>query len=170
MNKWVKRILQTVVGIAVGAVVLLGGGALLLNTETVQSKLLKRATEELSKKLDTRVEIDSISINAFTQEISLFRIRIEDRDKREMLKVERISVDLELWKLLQRKIVVEWAEMVSAKALLLKPSKEEPANYQFVIDAFKKPKDKTAPKKSKGSKMDLDISSLSLKDIRVKHN
>ena len=170
MNKWVKRILKTVGGIAVGAVVLMVGGALLLNTETMQNKLLKRATEELSKKLDTRVEIDSISINAFTQEITLFDIEIEDREQREMLKVERISVDLELWKLLQRKIVIERAEMVSAKALLLKPSKEEPTNYQFVIDAFKKPKDKTAPKKSKGSKMELDISALSLKDIRVKHN
>ena len=169
MNKWVRRILKTVGGTAVGAVVLIGGATLLLNTESVQNKLLNKAVELLSQKLETHVEIDSISFNVFTQDISLFKIKIEDREKREMLKVKKVTVELELLRLLQNKIVIKHAEMESAKALLLKPSKEEPANYQFVIDAFKKPKDKDKTKKSK-SKMDLDISALSLKDIQVKHN
>lgn len=169
MNKWVRRILKIVGGTAVGAVVLIGGATLLLNTESVQNKLLNKAVELLSQKLETHVEIDSISFNVFTQDISLFKIKIEDREKREMLKVKKVTVELELLRLLQNKIVIKHAEMESAKALLLKPSKEEPANYQFVIDAFKKPKDKDKTKKSK-SKMDLDISALSLKDIQVKHN
>ena len=169
MNKWVRRILKTVGGTAVGAVVLIGGATLLLNTESVQNKLLNKAVELLSQKLETHVEIDSISFNVFTQDISLFKIKIEDREKREMLKVKKVTVELELLRLLQNKIVIKHAEMESAKALLLKPSKEEPANYQFVIDAFKKPKDKDKTKKSK-SKMDFDISALSLKDIQVKHN
>ena len=161
--------MKTVGGTAVGAVVLIGGATLLLNTESVQNKLLNKAVELLSQKLETHVEIDSISFNVFTQDISLFKIKIEDREKREMLKVKKVTVELELLRLLQNKIVIKHAEMESAKALLLKPSKEEPANYQFVIDAFKKPKDKDKTKKSK-SKMDLDISALSLKDIQVKHN
>lgn len=169
MNKWVRRILKIVGGTAVGAVVLIGGATLLLNTESVQNKLLNKAVELLSQKLETHVEIDSINFNVFTQDISLFKIKIEDREKREMLKVKKVTVELELLRLLQNKIVIKHAEMESAKALLLKPSKEEPANYQFVIDAFKKPKDKDKTKKSK-SKMDLDISALSLKDIQVKHN
>ena len=169
MNTWVRRILKIVGGTAVGAVVLIGGATLLLNTESVQNKLLNKAVELLSQKLETHVEIDSISFNVFTQDISLFKIKIEDREKREMLKVKKVTVELELLRLLQNKIVIKHAEMESAKALLLKPSKEEPANYQFVIDAFKKPKDKDKTKKSK-SKMDLDISALSLKDIQVKHN
>lgn len=171
MNKWLRRILKTTGGIAVGAVVLLGGATLLLNTESVQNKILKKAVELLSQKLETEVEIDSISISALTQEISLYGIEIEDREEREMLKVGKISVNLELIRLLQHKIVIEKAEIAHAKALLLKPSKEEPANYQFVIDAFKKPKDQKRPEKqAKKSKMDLDISALALKDIHVKHN
>lgn len=171
MNKWLRRILKTTGGIAVGAVVLLGGATLLLNTESVQKKIQEKAVELLSQKLETKVEIDSISISALTQEISLFGIEIEDREEREMLKVGKISVNLELIRLLQHKIVIEKAEIAHAKALLLKPSKEEPANYQFVIDAFKKPKDQKSPEKqAKKSKMDLDISALALKDIHVKHN
>ena len=168
MNKWLRRILKTVGGTAVGAVVLIGGATILLNTESVQNKILNKAVELLSQKLETHVEIDSVSINVFTQDISLFKIRIEDREKREMLKVEKVTVNLELLRLLQHKIVIENAEMENAKALLLKPSKDEPANYQFVIDAFKKPKDQK--KKASKSKMDLDINVLSLKDISVKHN
>ena len=171
MNKWLRRLLKTTGGIAVGAVVLLGGATLLLNTESVQKKIQEKAVELLSQKLETEVEIDSISISALTQEISLYGIEIEDREEREMLKVGKISVNLELIRLLQRKIVIEKAEIAHAKALLLKPSKEEPANYQFVIDAFKKPKDQKSPEKqAKKSKMDLDISALALKDIHVKHN
>ena len=171
MNKWLRRILKTTGGIAVGAVVLLGGATLLLNTESVQNKILKKAVALLSQKLETEVEIDSISISALTQEISLYGIEIEDREEREMLKVGKISVNLELIRLLQHKIVIEKAEIAHAKALLLKPSKEEPANYQFVIDAFKKPKEQKSPEKqAKKSKMDLDISALALKDIHVKHN
>lgn len=167
MNKWFKRILKTVSGIAVGVVVLLGGATLLLHTESVQSKLLNKAVELLSQKLETHVEIDSISISVLTQKIGFYGIRIKDREQRQMLEVGEISVSIKLTRLLQRKVVIEKAELTHAKALLLKPSKEEPANYQFVIDAFKKPKDQ--PKKSK-SKMDLDISALSLKDIHVQHN
>lgn len=171
MNKWLRRILKTTGGIAVGAVVLLSGATLLLNTESVQKKIQEKAVELLSQKLETEVEIDSISISALTQEISLYGIEIEDREEREMLKVGKISVNLELIRLLQHKIVIEKAEIAHAKALLLKPSKEEPANYQFVIDAFKKPKDQKSPEKqAKKSKMDLDISALALKDIHVKHN
>ena len=173
MNKWIKRLLKIVVGIAVGAAVLLGGTAVLLNTDSVQNKLLKIATEELSLKLDTRVEIDSISINVFTMDLSLYNIKIDDREKRKLLRVEKVIVSLEMIRLLQNKIVIKNAEMESAYATLIKPSKDEPANYQFVIDAFKKPKDKTKEEtkpKTKGSKMDLDISKLSLKDIHVRHN
>ena len=170
MNKTVRRITKIAGGAAAVVVILLGATFMTVSNKSVQKKLLNKAVEQLSQKLETHVEIDSISISVFSQDISLYNIRIDDREGREMLKVKKISVDLELMRLLQRKIVIEQAELVSAQALLLKPSKEEPANYQFVIDAFKKPKDKSKDKKSKDSKMDFDISSLSLKDIRVKHN
>lgn len=164
MLKNIRRILKVAGGLAASIIVLASAAVITLHNKSVQKKILNKAVEALQQKLDTHVGIDSISINAFTQDIALFGIEIEDREQREMLKVERISVDLELMRLMQNKIVIEQAEMVNAKALLLKPSKDEPANYQFVIDAFKK------PKKEKGSKMEFDISALSLKNIHVKHN
>lgn len=171
MNKIIKRLLKIVGGIAAVVIILLGAAVVTLHNKSVQKRLLDIAIEQLRLKLDTHVDIDSISINAFTQDISLYGIEIEDQEKRKMLKVEKIAVDIELMRLLQNKIVIEQAEIAGAEALLLKPSKEEPANYQFVIDAFKKPKDKEKPKEEKKkSKMELDLSSASLRDIHVKHN
>lgn len=169
MNKTIKKLLKIVGGILAVVVILLGAALVVLNNKSFQQKVLEMAVEELQKKLETRVEIDSISINMFNLDINLYGIMIEDREKREMLKVQKIAADIELLKLLQNKIVIEKAELIGAEALLLKPSKEEPANYQFVIEAFKKPKDKEKKKKPKG-KLELDVSDLLLKDIHVKHN
>ena len=174
MNKTIKKLLKIVGGILAVVVILLGAALVALNNKSLQKKILDDVVEELRKKLDTKVEIDSISINMFNLDLNLYGIKIDDRQQREMLRVEKISANLVLMKLLQNKIVIEQAELVGAKALLLKPSKEEPANYQFVIDAFKKPKDKKKEeekkKKEQKSKMEFDISALSLKDVRVKHN
>ena len=174
MNKTIKKLLKIVGGTLAVVIILLGATLVALNNKSIQKKILDDVVEELRKKLDTKVEIDSISINMFNLDLNLYGIKIDDRQQREMLRVEKISANLVLMKLLQNKIVIEQAELVGAKALLLKPSKEEPANYQFVIDAFKKPKDKKKEeekkKKEQKSKMEFDISALSLKDVRVKHN
>ena len=173
MNKTIKKLLKIVGGILAAVVILLGAALVVLNNKSFQQKVLEMAVEELQKKLETRVEIDSISINMFNLDVNLYGIMIEDREKREMLKVQKIAADIELLKLLQNKIVIEKAELIGAEALLLKPSKEEPANYQFVIEAFKKPKDKEKKKEKKEKpkgKLELDVSDLLLKDIHVKHN
>jgi hypothetical protein len=171
MNKTIKKLLKIVGGILAVVVILLGAALVVLNNKSFQQKVLEMAVEELQKKLETRVKIDSISINMFNLDVNLYGIMIEDREKREMLKVQKIAADIELLKLLQNKIVIEKAELIGAEALLLKPSKEEPANYQFVIEAFKKPKEKEKEKKEKPKgKLELDVSDLLLKDIHVKHN
>ena len=175
MNKTIKKLLKIVGGTLAAVVILLGAALVVLNNKSFQQKVLEMAVEELQKKLETRVKIDSISINMFNLDVNLYGIMIEDREKREMLKVQKIAADIELLKLLQNKIVIEKAELIGAEALLLKPSKEEPANYQFVIEAFKKPKDKEKEKEKKKKekpkgKLELDVSDLLLKDIHVKHN
>ena len=169
-NKTIRRLFKIVGGMAVAVVILLIAVIVTVSNSSFQKKLLSRAVEELQLKLGTHVGIDSVSINAFTLDVSLYGIEIEDLEKRKMLQLEQVTVDLELLKLLNKKVVIEKAEAIGANALLLKPSKDQPANYQFVIDAFKKPKDQKPEEKAKKSKMELDVSSAKLKDIHVKHN
>ena len=174
MRSIIIKTLKIACGIVVGIVVLLGGATLLLNTKSVQNKMLKKATELLTEKLQTTVGIDSISVNLFAQEIRLYGISVEDQQQRKMLQLKKLAVDLSLNKLLQNEIRVKKAEISGLDALLLKPSKEEPANYQFILDAFKKEKkDSTAiqqPESNKKSPMILDVSNAKLSDIHIKYN
>lgn len=171
-NKTLRRLFKIVGGIVVAMVILLVATIVTVSNSSFQKKLLNRAVEELQLKLGTHVGIDSISINVFTLDVSLYDIEIEDLEKRKMLELKQLTVDLELMQLLKKKVVIERAEAIGANALLLKPSKDQPANYQFVIDAFKKPKSqkKSPEEEAKKSKMELDVSSAKLKDIHVKHN
>ena len=65
MNKTIKKLLKIVGGILAAVVILLGAALVVLNNKSFQQKVLEMAVEELQKKLETRVEIDSISINMF---------------------------------------------------------------------------------------------------------
>ena len=107
MNKTIKRILKICGGVVAVVIILLVAAIVTINNKSFQKKILNIAVEELRQKLETHVDIDSISINTFTQDISLYGIEIEDREKRQMLRIEKIAVDLELLRLLQNKIVIE---------------------------------------------------------------
>ena len=103
---------------AVAVVILLIAVIVTVSNSSFQKKLLSRAVEELQLKLGTHVGIDSVSINVFTLDVSLYGIEIEDLEKRKMLQLEQVTVDLELLKLLNKKVVIEKAEAIGANALL----------------------------------------------------
>jgi hypothetical protein len=169
-------ILLKVIGGTVGLLlVLLLLAAVLLNTQSVQNKILRVATERLEEKLQTRVKIDDVSVNVFTQEINLKGLEVEDQQQRKMLELDLLSVSLNLRELMARKVTVSKADIEGVRAKLLKP-KDGTANYQFVIDAFKK--DKSAKKDSvqqdtvgkKKDPMTLDVHHFRLAKVEVLYN
>jgi hypothetical protein len=169
-------ILLKVIGGTVGLLlVLLLLSAVLLNTQSVQNKILRVATERLEEKLQTRVKIDDVSVNVFTQEINLKGLEVEDQQQRKMLELDLLSVSLNLRELMARKVTVSKADIEGVRAKLLKP-KDGTANYQFVIDAFKK--DKSAKKDSvqqdtvgkKKDPMTLDVHHFRLAKVEVLYN
>ena len=155
MNKTTSLILKIGGGIIGGLSVVLLTGSVLLNSRYVQNKVLKYATDALAEKLQTRVSIDSVSISLIRQKVELWGLYVEDQQQREMLKLKKVAVDLKTMPLMHSQVVIDEAEVTGLDALLLKPSKEEPANYQFVIDAFKKDEDSTDAEDEKKQKMSL---------------
>jgi hypothetical protein len=155
-------------------VLLVTGTVFILNTDSFQNKLLKYATKMLSEKFQTRVEIDSVSIGLFSQDIRLYGLDLEDRQHRKMLQLDRLSVDVELLKLLKNEVKIYQANIDGVRAQLYQPSPDSAANFQFIIDAFKK--DKTAKDKEdkkedrKGKKLTIDLHKLSLGSIHVTYN
>jgi len=176
MRKLVKWTAGVVGGMVILAVVLAAGLTLMLNTTSVQNKLVKRATELLAEKLQTNIAIDSVDIDLFKQSVGIYGLDIEDQQQRKMLQLRSVTLNLGLWALLNNNIVVKKADIEGLSALLLKPSKDEPGNYQFVIDAFKKRREESGERSVDGEErreegqFSFDIGHLSLRDISIQYN
>ena len=172
MKRYLVLALKIAGGFVAAIVVILVAAAFLLNSSSVQNKALTYATEQLRTKLQTKVEIDSIHINFLTFDVNLMGLDVEDRQQRKMLQAEKLSVKLDLWKLVTKKLEIESAEINAVRARLYQP-KDSAANFQFVIDAFKsdKPKaEKTDTVKKSKSKLDLDLKKLKVQNIDVVFN
>ena len=174
-KKLVVRIIKILGGIVASLFVLIIAAGLLLNTQSIQQKMLAYATNTLQEKLQTRVEIDSISINFLTFDVNLMGLDVEDLQQRKMLQADLLSVNVDLWALIGRKIKISDAEIEGVRARLYQPE-DSAANYQFIIDAFKSDKPKPEvekqekEKEKKKQKLTLDIDDLALSKIDIIYN
>ena len=151
MKRVIKFILKFVIIVVVLVVLLLTIATIVLNTQSVQDDLVKYATEQLELKLGTRVKIGHAGVNVFTRKVVLEGLEVDDQQHRKMLELGRLLVDVDVLKLIGKELEIEEVLLDGVKAKLYKPV-EGPANYQFVIDAFKKdPKKKKENKEKKDS-------------------
>ena len=174
MRRFLIPGLKIIGGVVAAIVVILLGAALIFNTSSFQNKIMSYSTELLAERLETKVKVDSVSINFLTFDVNLWGVDIEDREQRKMLQTERLSVNLDIWGILSNNIKISSAELDGVKARLYKPEGGE-ANYQFVLDAFKSDKPKEAKKKEDGEKKEkkkltLDVSKVEVSRIDVVFN
>lgn len=166
--KTLKKILKWTIGIALVVMLLIGAATLLLNTNFVQQRLLKRATKMLTDQIGTRVEVESISVNIFGPTLALHGLSIDDQQGRELLRMERLDAKMSLRDLLKKKILVHRVETDGLKAMIVKADKDSTANYQFLIDAFRKDK-KTSKDSLKHPKMTVDLQHLYLTNSTINY-
>lgn len=172
--KVVVKILK-ILGATIGSFILLVGiGVALLNTTSVQQKLLQKATTLLAEHLETKVEIDSLRIGFFSDDVRLIGLRIDDRQQRRMLQIDYLGAELKMWKLARKEVYISEITVRGIKAALYKPSPDEPANYQFVLDAFKKkPSKETQDSLSQGKKpspLVVNLKKATVEDAEVIYN
>ena len=146
---------------------------LMLQTDSVQQRLLNYTTSLLSQELHTTVDIDKVSLSLKDRDVRLYGVTVEDLQQRKMLQVEELGVRMKLRPLLHRSLQLTEAKISGVDMLLYKPSPDSVANYQFVIDYFKSRKEKTAKPdtvKRKTQQITFDISRLKLERINVSYN
>ena len=139
-EKGKKRLVKfgKIIAIIVGVIILLGVVAFFtLNSSSFQAKMLGKATDMLQEKLETKVQIDRIYFDILEQDVELYGVEIEDREHRKMFQMDELEVSLSLRKLLMKEISLKKANNSGLRARLFKED-DQPANFQFVIDAFKK--------------------------------
>lgn len=172
MNRKVSLTLKILGGIVGVIVLLLLAAAILLNTHAVQNKLLGIATQRLEEKLQTHVSIEDLSVNVFTQDINLKGLEVEDQQQQKMLELERLSVNLDLWALLGKKLMISKADVEGVNAKLYQ-TEDSVANYQFILDAFKSDKSKQEKPKEETEKKEpfsLDIRHVKLAKVNVQYD
>ena len=175
MKKPLAFILKLVGGIVLTVVLLVVGAFFMLNTSHVQNYLLQKAVALLKDQLQTEVKADHLSVSFFGQNVNLYGVTVEDREHRQMLNLEELGVHVDLWRLMNNEVKVTNAQVKGLKALLLKSDSDSVANYQFVVDAFKKKKvakdsvpaaDTTQHKR----KLTFDVDRVWLERINVHYN
>ena len=174
-EKGKKRLVKfgKIIAIIVGVIVLLGVVAFFaLNSSSFQAKMLGKATDMLQEKLETKVQIDRIYFDILEQDVELYGVEIEDREHLKMFQMDELEVSLSLRKLLMKEISLKKANISGLRARLYKED-DQPANFQFVIDAFKKDTTKTQEgeeEAKKKKKMAFNIHKANIKDIDVSYN
>ena len=140
------------------------------NSSSLQQKLVSMATDALSKELNTEVKIDCIKLNFLNMSANIEGIRLKDQQQRDMLKVKKIWGRIRVLALLKGEILLRRCQVDSIDALLVKP-KDEPANYQFLLDSTKKDKKSKQQKDStKHSAFKLELKDAIVNGIHIKYN
>ena len=176
MKKALLRLAKVVGGLIASVIVLVVGTVLVLNTDSFQNRIMQYATQTLSDTLKTHVSIDHVSVGLFSQDVRLYGLDVEDQQQRKMLQLDTLSVNVDLLPLLSNEVRITKVRVKGVRALLLKPSPDSVANYQFVIDTFKKKGDGKAkkPEEKKGNgkkkKFNLAVGKGSLEHIKVTFN
>ena len=154
-------------------IVLTIAAAVAVNSKSVHDYVLKQATEMLAEKLQTRVSIDSAAISLLKGSVKFYGMEIDDQQQRRMLRIDRLETRIRPSALLRKEIIIMKADVAGLDALLQKASKEEPANYQFIIDAFKKDSTQQEKLETKGGQklaLKFRARKINLDNIHIKYD
>lgn len=133
-----KRKPYVILLIATIVMSILGGIAYCIVSGTIERWVYNQGLALLSSRFGTVVTLDDINVNLSKRTVSLYGFAMEDRQHRDMIKVDTINVKVALMPLLRHKLVIDRAEMNGVDMRLYKERRDTAANFQFALDAFKK--------------------------------
>ena len=124
----------------------------IVESPTIQNKVMKKATAMLSEKLGRRVEVDRVNISLLRQSVGLYGVEIGDKETPPVLQLERLDIDLEVWPLLHKRIIVDDAEIQGLSVSWTSETKKGPMDNQAIVSKLKANID--------GEKSDVSIEGL----------
>ena len=144
-----KYLLIVPLGLLLIMILMVGGVALFLSTESGQQWLYDKGLQTLQETLHTRVAVERISIHLLKGEIELDKLQVDDRQGVQMLSVDTLQAKFDLRHIFQREIGLRNIRMSNATAVLYKERPDTAANYQFVIDEMRARKKNKTPEEKK---------------------
>ncbi|MDE6697608.1 MAG: translocation/assembly module TamB [Muribaculaceae bacterium] len=115
-----------------------------LSVPSIQNKIKMLVCEETSLLLGGKIGIESLTVLPFS-EVILSEVSLDSPDGDRCASIKKVAAGIDLWRLVaDRKIVLNYAEIIGLDVKVVQDSLGAPTNIQFLIDALS-PKDKTKP-------------------------
>ncbi|GAA5040782.1 hypothetical protein GCM10011506_42410 [Marivirga lumbricoides] len=140
-----------------------------LRLPIVQQKITDFATNYVSDKTNTEVNIDRLYIS-FLGEAVVEGIYLEDQQKDTLLYTKSILVDVAWGPAFSGDIIVKNFELDGLRANVHNKATDSTFNYQFLIDAFASDSTKQAPQPEKQSTTTFTIKEASLHNIDLNYS
>ncbi len=136
---------------------------LLLQTETVQNFIVRKATVRLSKDLNTQVTIGHVSFSFFDK-MNLEKTLVRDKQHDTLLYAGALKVRITDWFFFKDTAVLSYVGLEDAVIKLQR--KDTVWNYQFLADYF------SSPKKQKDTTpgLQLNLKTVDLKNVLLVQN
>jgi len=142
--------------------------ALSLNIPAVQNFVKDKAINYLKDKTKTEVSLESIKI-ALPKDVVLNKFYIEDRKGDTLLYAQKLSVDINLFKLLSNKVEINNISLQKIRANVTRINPDTSFNFSFLVDAFmseqEKPEEEVA--KDTTSTLKFSIEKVAFEDIGI---
>jgi len=129
------RILKIAAWFTFSLILLLILVIVVIRIPAVQRAITQRAVNFLEHKLGTTVALERILVS-FPKKIVLEGLYLEDQAKDTLLYAGEISVDTDLWKLLDHKIQLNRVEIDRTTASVYRKGNDSAFNFSFIPEAF----------------------------------
>lgn len=128
IGKWLGITLLVVLGILLILV-------LLIRTEWAQNKIVGYATEYVSGKTGSRIEIDRIFIT-FRGNVQVEGLYLEDQKKDTLIYFNSLEAGVGISSLIERRIAISRIDLDGLRANVSRSARDSSFNFDFIIDAF----------------------------------
>ncbi len=135
MKSVFKKILKYTSYILLLLLLVFGLSVLLIQQPSIQTWTTQKATNYLSNKLETKVEIGGVDIDFF-KKIVLEEIYIEDLQQDTLLYAKKLRVDISFFSFLEQRLDIQGVELEGANINIERTFADCIHNFQFLIDAF----------------------------------
>jgi len=160
LKKFLSIILKVILFIA-GLLLLL---YLLLWLPPVQQKIKNFALQEIMKKTNNQMHIGNLRFIPFNR-LQLENFFISDLQGDTLLYAENFAAGFNLFKLLDRKLLIHSIDLDNFTIRISKGSIDSPFNFQFLIDAFT-----SGSQPSGASALQIKLDQVILKNGNLSHN
>lgn len=164
-----KKILKTSIWMVfIGALLFLMIVAL-IQIPTIQTKIVRYATNIVSDRTHTKVEVKKINIS-FPKSVVIEGLYLEDIGKDTLVYAKTTKINIALYDLLKKKIAINSIVIEGVNINLYSTKTDSLFNYNFLITAFGDTTDLVEPVPKTASQWTFGLENINLKNIRVNYD